>query len=46
MSGQANPAPRDTALLAEAIRRTRAGIPEVYRKAALKNGAPIKTGKE
>jgi hypothetical protein len=37
MSGQANPAPRDTAVLIEAIRKTLAGIPEVYRKAALKH---------
>jgi hypothetical protein len=37
MSGQANPAPRDTAVLVEAIRKTLAGIPEVHRKAALKH---------
>jgi len=37
MSGQANPAPRETAVLVEVIRRTLAGMPEVHRKAALKH---------
>jgi hypothetical protein len=37
MAGQVNPAPRDTAVLTEAIKKALAGIPEIHRKAALKH---------